>query len=463
MNYLPIFIDLQDYPCWIIGGGVVAARKASLLIQAGATVHVIAPELGQEMRRYLDEGRIQWHQTIFSPDSIAHLPRPRLIISATDDEAVSHAAAEWARANDILINTADVTALCDFILPAIIERDPVTVAVSTGGASPILARWIKGVLERCLPHGIGAVARLLGEVRQQVKAALPTPDARKTFWERLLTPVFIEKAAKSPESAARDIAQKLDLAKMGETPSCGEVWLIGCGPGDPELLTLKSQRLLQQADVLLYDRLVDERILDMARREAERVYVGKHAGDHALSQEEINALMIERARAGQKVARLKGGDVYVFGRGGEEAEALVTAGIPFTVVPGITTATAVSAQYGMPLTHRDHAQAVTLITGHSREGGLPYNWGALAQSNHTLVIYMGLKNLPFIREQLLDNGMTADTPVALIENGTRSNHRVIITTLEQCVEARDHHQLRPPTLIIIGKVVQLHERIGHVH
>ncbi len=463
MNHLPIFIDLKGHPCWIIGGGVVAARKASLLIKAGADVHVIAPELGQEMRRYLDEGRIQWRQTAFSPEAVADLPRPRLIISATDDEAVSHAAAEWARANNILINTADVTELCDFILPAIIERDPVTVAVSTGGASPILARWIKGALERCLPHDIGAVAQLLGQMRARVKAALPTPEVRKTFWERLLTPVFIEKAAKSPKNAAQDIAEKLDRAKMGEAPSAGEVWLIGCGPGNPELLTLKAQRLLQQADVLLYDRLVDERILDLARREAERVYVGKHAGDHALSQEEINALMIERAHAGQKVARLKGGDVYVFGRGGEEAEALVEAGIPFTVVPGITTATAVSAQYGMPLTHRDRAQAVTLITGHSREGGLPYNWGALAQPNHTLVIYMGLKNLPMIRDRLLANGMAPDTPVALIENGTRPNARVLITDLEKCVDTRDEHALKPPTLIIVGRVVELYERIGHVH
>ena len=461
MNYLPIFIDLKDLPCWIIGGGVVAARKANLLIKAGADIHVIAPELGQEMRRYLSEGAIEWHQTTFSPDAVAELPRPRLMISATDDETVSHVAAEWARAHGILINTADVTELCDFILPAIIERKPVTVAVSTGGASPILARWIKGTLERCLPQGIGAVARLLGEARQHVKDALPTPEARKAFWERLLTPAFIEKAQKSPQNAAQELAQKLEDVKKSGTPLSGEVWLIGCGPGDPELLTLKAQRLLQQADVLLYDRLVDSCILDMARREAEQVYVGKHAGDHALSQEEINALMIERARAGQKVARLKGGDVYIFGRGGEEAQALVKAGIPFTVVPGITTAAAVSTQYGMPLTHRDYAQAVTLITGHSREGGLPYNWGALAQPNHTLVIYMGLKNLPLIREKLLDNGLAPDTPVALIENGTRPNARVLITDLDQCVTTRDQHALKPPTLIIIGEVVKLHTTLLH--
>jgi len=460
MNHLPIFIDLKSQPCWLIGGGTVAARKAELLIKAGAVVHVIAPALGQEMRRFHQAGQVIWHARAFSPQAVGDLPHPRLIISATDDEAVSQQAADWARAHNILINTADVTELCDFILPAIIERDPVTVAVSTGGASPILARWIKGVLERCLPQGIDALARVLGDARAAVKAALPTPEARKAFWERLLTPVFIEKAQKFPQEATREIGEKLACEKVGDPPvQQGEVWLIGCGPGDPELLTLKAQRLLQQADVILYDRLVDARILDMARREAERVYVGKHAGDHALSQDEINALMIERARAGQKVARLKGGDVYIFGRGGEEAQALVEAGVPFTVVPGLTTAAAVSAQYGMPLTHREHAQAVTLITGHSREGGLPYNWAALAQPNHTLVIYMGLKNLPLIRDKLLANGLATDTPVALIENGTRPNARILVSTLDRCVADRDTHSLKPPTLIVIGEVVKLHEQL----
>ncbi len=460
MNYLPIFIDLKDHSCWIIGGGAVAARKASLLIKAGAEVHVIAPKLSQELQRYLSEGKVRWHRASFSPEAVAELPRPLLIISATDDEAVSHQAAQWARERNILINTADVTELCDFILPAIIERAPVTVAVSTGGASPILARWIKGVLERCLPQGIGVVAQLLGNTREQVKAALPTPETRKTFWERLLTPKFIEKAQKNPENARFEILQKLDFEKKGETLSQGEVYLIGCGPGDPELLTLKAHRLLQQADILFYDRLVDSRILDLARREAEQMYVGKHAGGHTYTQEEINQLLIDAAKSGKKVARLKGGDPYIFGRGGEEVEALMTAGVEFLVVPGITTAAGAAALYGMPLTHRDMAQAVTFITGHSREGGLPYNWVSLAQPNHTLVIYMGLKNLPMIRAQLLDNGLDPATPVALIENATRPHAQVVTTTLSDCVEARDQYALKPPTLIVIGRVVQLHRALA---
>ncbi|HIQ39654.1 MAG TPA: uroporphyrinogen-III C-methyltransferase [Sulfurivirga caldicuralii] len=460
MDALPIFVLLRQRPCWVIGGGVVAARKASLLLQAGAQVHVIAPALGQEMHRYVHAGQLHWHAMEFDPNTTHSLPRPVLIISATDDEQVSHNATRWAREQNILINTADVTELCDFILPAIVERGPITLAVSTGGRSPILARWIKGMLERCLPQGLGQVAHLLGQMRTRVKTALPTPAARKAFWERLLTPAFIEQAQDNPQQAQAHIEQALKQAHS--LMPTGEVWLIGCGPGDPELLTLKAHRLLQQADVLLYDRLVDNRILDMARREAERIYVGKHAGDHALSQEQINALMIQRARAGQKVARLKGGDVYLFGRGGEEAHALAEAAIPFIVVPGLTTAVAVSAAYGIPLTHRDHAQAVTLITGHSRDGGLPYNWGALVQPNHTLVVYMGLKNLPHIRQALLDHGMDPHTPVALIENATRPDNRLLITDLAHCVAVRDQHGLKPPTLIIIGQVVKLHQELNHV-
>ncbi len=461
MDYLPIFVDIKNQPCLIVGGGAVAARKADLFIKAGALVTVVAPELKTEMKHHLAEGFITWHPAEFSTAVMDSLTTPKYVISATDDQVVNQAVYHYCQEHHIPVNVADQTEYCDFILPAIVERSPVTIAVSTGGRSPILARLMKARLEALIPAGFGSLAGLLGCYRQQVKKSLPSPDARKAFWETLLQSAFVDKAAQGRSEEAESIlkAQIKQVETSGQPLPTGEVYLIGAGPGDPDLMTFKGLRLLQQADVILYDRLVAPEIVEMARREAERIYVGKKDKAHSVPQGDISLLMVKLAKEGKRVARLKGGDPYIFGRGAEEAEVLVANNVPFEVVPGITAAAGCSAYAGFPLTHREFSQSVALITGHQQEGANEVDYGRLAQSGDTMVFYMGVKNALKIQQGLLAHGLSAETPAAIIEKGTTANQRVVITSLAELSETIASSHIKPPALLVVGEVINVRERL----
>jgi uroporphyrin-III C-methyltransferase / precorrin-2 dehydrogenase / sirohydrochlorin ferrochelatase len=435
MDFLPIFLDLRDQPCLVVGGGDAAARKGALLRRAGARVTEIAPAQYRE-------------------ESLAEFA---LVIAATDDPAVNRAVAAAAKARRIPVNVVDQPALCSFILPSIIERAPLTVAVSSGGASPVLARLLRARLETLIPAGYGRLAALAGAFRDQVKARLK-PKERRRFWERVLQGPIAELVFNGRDAEAGKALQAT-LENPRLTYGGGEVSLIGAGPGDPDLLTFRALRLMQQADVVVYDRLVSPPILDLVRREAERIYAGKERAKHTLPQEDINQLLVRLAREGKRVVRLKGGDPFIFGRGGEEIDTLAAEGIPFQVVPGITAAAGCAAYAGIPLTHRDFAQSVVFVTGHMQDGKLDLNWAALAQPRQTIVFYMGLLGLDQLCGQLAAHGLPAATPAALVEQGTTPRQRVLTGTLDTLPAIVRRSGVHAPTLIIIGEVVTLRERL----
>lgn len=461
MDYLPIFVDIKNKPCLIVGGGAVAARKADLFIKSGAIVTVVAPELGAEMKHHLAHGKIVWEINTFSAEAMTHFPKPKYVISATDEQSVNEAVYRYCQQNDIPVNVADQTEYCDFILPAIVDRDPMTIAISTGGRSPVLARLMKARLETMIPGGFSRLADLVGRYRQKVKDSITSLDGRKAFWESLLDGAFIDKAVHGKlEQAEQDLEQKIsEVAEHGQPLPAGEVYLIGAGPGDPDLMTFKGLRLLQQADVILYDRLVAPEIIEMARREAERIYVGKKDKWHKVEQPDIGLMMVELAKQGKRVARLKGGDPYIFGRGAEEAEILVQHGVSYEVVPGITAAAGCSAYAGFPLTHRDYAQSVSLVTGHQQAGAEGIDYARLANSGDTMVFYMGVKNAAKIQAGLIENGMSPTTPVAIIEKGTTPEQRDTFCTLESLASTLTEKNIKPPALIVVGEVINARERI----
>ena len=461
MDYLPIFVNIKNKHCLIVGGGAVAARKADLFIKSGAIVTVVAPQLKTEMKHHLANNKIVWQIGLFSPEIVANIATPKYVISATDNESVNQAVYQYCQQKNIPINVADQTEFCDFILPAIVDREPMTIAISTGGRSPVLARLMKARLETMIPAGFSKLADLVGRYRQKVKDSIVNLDGRKAFWESLLDGSFIDKAVHGNFNEAEQILDEkiTQVAKTGQVEPTGEVYLIGAGPGDPDLMTFKALRLLQQADVILYDRLVPLEIVDMARREAERIYVGKKNKYHAVKQEDIGQLMIDLAKQGKRVARLKGGDPYIFGRGAEEAEMLVKHNVSYEVVPGITAAAGCSMYAGFPLTHRDFSQSVVLIAGHQQAGTDSVDYARLANSGDTIVFYMGIKNAHEIQQSLLENGMNSDTPVAVIENGTMANQRETICTLGSFVETIAKQQVQPPALIIVGEVIKVRERL----
>jgi uroporphyrin-III C-methyltransferase/precorrin-2 dehydrogenase/sirohydrochlorin ferrochelatase len=435
LDFLPIFLDVRGQPCLVVGGGEVAARKSALLQRAGARVTLLAPAL------FRDE----------SLDGFV------LAIAATGDDAVNRAVAAAARARRIPVNVVDQPALCSFILPSIIERAPLIVAVSSGGASPVLARLLRARLESLIPAGYGRLAALAGEFRDRVKARFKPPERRR-FWERVLQGPIAELVFTGRDAEARKTLQaSLDDTRLAF--SGGEVSLVGAGPGDPDLLTFRALRLMQQADVVVYDRLVSRPVLDLVRLEAERIYAGKERAKHALPQEDINHLLVRLAREGKRVVRLKGGDPFIFGRGGEEIDSLAAEGIPFQVVPGITAAAGCASYAGIPLTHRDYSQAVVFVTGHLQDGSVNLNWPALAQPRQTVVFYMGLLGVEVICRQLAAHGLAAETPAALIQQGTTPQQRVLTGTLGTLPGIVRQGEVRAPTLIIVGEVVRLRERL----
>lgn len=457
MKRYPLFMCLQNRPCLVVGGGKIALRKAEALLQAGANLTLVAPELDNALAKLLQQYPKQttWQPRAFQDrDILGHY----LIIAATNHAAVNAHVAELANARQIPVNVVDNPAACSFIVPSVVDRSPVMIAVSTGGASPVLARQLRLKLETMIPSSCGQLAAITEEYREVVKQRWADPEQRKQFWEQLLRGPFAELVYAGNVSAAR---QMLDdkLTQSDSVASVGEVYLVGAGPGDPDLLTFRAVRLMQQADVIIYDRLVAQSILNMASQSAERIYVGKEKANHALPQEGINALLVRLAQAGKRVLRLKGGDPFIFGRGGEEIETLAENGIPFQVVPGITAASGCASYAGIPLTHRDYAQSCTFATGHLKNGTIDLDWEKLAQPRQTVVFYMGLTGIEVISRELIKHGTPRDLPAALIEQGTTRNQRVHIGTLESLPELVKQRSVRAPTLTIVGEVVRLHEKL----
>src|SRR5512134_2098523 len=454
MDFLPIFLDLRAQPCLVVGGGDVAARKCALLLRAGARVTVLAPQLGDALGAQRAAGRVAHRAAGFRDEDLEGFA---VVIAATSDEVLNRTVAAAARARRIPVNVVDQPALCSFILPSIVERAPLTVAVSSGGASPVLARLLRARLESLVPAGYGRLAALAGEFRDRVKARF-APAERRRFWERVLQGPIAELVLSGRDADARG-ALEAALADTRLAFSGGEVSLVGAGPGDPDLLTFRALRLMQQADVVVYDRLVSPPILDLVRLEAERIYAGKERAKHALPQEDINQLLVRLAKEGKRVVRLKGGDPFIFGRGGEEIDTLAAEGIPFQVVPGITAAAGCASYAGIPLTHRDFAQSVVFVTGHLQDGSLDLNWRALAQPRQTIVFYMGLVGVEVLCRELTAHGLPAQTPAALVQAGTTPQQRVLTGTLQSLPDIVRRGNVKAPTLIIIGDVVTLRERL----
>ena len=454
MDIFPISLKLQQQPCLIVGGGHIAYRKAVLLHKAGAVIHVIAPDIDANLLQLVEESQGQYIQALY-PAQI-QLNDYRLVIAATDDYAVNTQVFEDCEALKILVNSVDDPPHCRFMVPAIVDRSPLVISVASNGTSPVLSRQIRTQLETSIPHGMGKLAEFSGKWRAAVKAKISNPDERRVFWEDLYASSLKERVFHDNlVEADRLIEQALAEWK---TPK-GEVYLVGAGPGDPELLTLKALRLMQQADVVIYDRLVSPAIMELCRRDATKIYVGKARSNHAVPQEGINALLVEYASKGQRVCRLKGGDPFIFGRGGEEIQELFAAGVPFQVVPGITAASGCSAYAGIPLTHRDYAQSVRFLTGHLKEGSPELPWDELVYQNQTLVLYMGLVGLEKICEKLIEHGQRPDMPVALISKGTTPEQKVLVGTLVDIASKVEENHIQAPTLTIIGDVVSLREQL----
>jgi len=455
MEFLPLFHNLRGARVLVVGGGEIALRKSRLLADAGAVLRVVAPEIGTELRELIDSS--DGEQILRGYDE-ADLNGCVLIIAATDDEPLNAQVSADARQRGVPVNVVDAPALCSVIFPAIVDRSPLVIAVSSGGDAPVLARLIRAKMESWIPPTYGHLAGLAARFRHQVKNLFPNVQQRRAFWEEVFQgPIADRQLAGQGAEAERLLQAKID----GEAPSAsGEVYLVGAGPGDPDLLTFKALRLMQQADVVLYDRLVAPAILELCRRDADRIYVGKQRADHAVPQDQINQQLVDLAKQGKRVVRLKGGDPFIFGRGGEEIEELAAHGIPFQVVPGITAASGCAAYAGIPLTHRDYAQSVRFVTGHLKNNTTDLPWKDLVSPAQTLVFYMGLIGLPIICSELIKHGRSADTPAALIQQGTTSNQRVFTGTLANLPQLVAEHEVHAPTLVIVGEVVMLRDKLA---
>jgi uroporphyrin-III C-methyltransferase/precorrin-2 dehydrogenase/sirohydrochlorin ferrochelatase len=446
MDYYPLFMRIADRTCVVAGGGAVAARKVEMLRRAGARVSVVAPHLNAELSRWAETGSIDHRGRMFFPNQ---LDGAVLVIAATGDTAMDAQVARHARLRGLPVNVVDNAALSSFVVPAVVDRSPVMVAVSTGGASPALARRIRARIEALLPPALGRFAGLLRKHRDTARHRIPDPVRRRRTWERVVAGP-VSRLALAGDDREAEAALLNELAEPAAP--IGEVHLVGAGPGDPELLTIKAHRVLESADVVVHDRLVGPGVVDLARRDAERIDVGKRAGDHVMPQDEINHLLIDLARDGKRVVRLKGGDPFVFGRGGEELAALTAAGVPCHVVPGITAATGCAAAAGIPLTQREISNTCVFVTGHGTNGPADLDWPALARAGQTLVIYMGVGALKGIAGNLVAHGLAPGTPAAVIENGTTAAQRIVRASVATIAEAAVRAEIRAPALIIVGEV-----------
>jgi uroporphyrin-III C-methyltransferase/precorrin-2 dehydrogenase/sirohydrochlorin ferrochelatase len=455
MNYLPIFIDIKQKPCLVVGGGDIALRKINLLLKADAAITCVSKDCCDGIEKLVKDNKITRIEKAFEATDIN---AQVLIVSATDDSDLNAQVSELAKVANIPVNVVDSPDLCSFIMPSIVDRSPIVIAISSAGKAPVLARLIRAKLESTIPHAYGKLAELAGNFRDQVKAKFNNIEDRRYFWEKTFSGIVAEKVFSGKvDEAKADLQAQLDGSRDS---GVGEVYLVGGGPGDPDLLTFKALRLMQQADVILYDRLVSDGVMELVRRDAELIYVGKERDNHAVPQGDINQLLVDLAKQGRRVCRLKGGDPFIFGRGGEEIETLAENGIPFQVVPGITAASGCSTYSGIPLTHRDYSQSCRFVTGHLKDGSMNLPWNELAVEQQTIVFYMALVGARHLSEQLIAHGMRGDMPVALVEKGTTPDHQVYVTTLAGLPDLVENTTIHAPTLIIVGEVVKLREKLN---
>jgi uroporphyrin-III C-methyltransferase/precorrin-2 dehydrogenase/sirohydrochlorin ferrochelatase len=456
MDLLPIFLNIKNKKCVVVGGGEVAFRKATLLLRAGADLNIVAPVLSDELRKLCVDTDCAITAREFEE---ADINNAVLVVAATDDLKTNERVSVIASTLNIPVNVVDQPHLCSFIMPSIVDRSPIVVAISSGGSSPILTRKLKELNEAMIPGRIDKLAELLGSFRGRVKSEINDFSARIRFWENVLDSEIPELVYNGQDDEARSALDNW-LTNPQNDRVGGEVYLVGAGPGDPDLLTLRALRLMHKADVVLYDRLVSPEILLKLRPDAQKIYVGKRSADHAVPQETINEMLVRLAKEGNRVLRLKGGDPFIFGRGGEELESLAAAGIPFQVVPGITAASGCASYAGIPLTHRDYSQSVRFLTGHTKDGRVPLEWDLLVKEQQTLVFYMGLAGLPDICDQLLKHGMSSSTPVAVIQQGTTQTQKVVVGNLNKIADLAVEKEIQAPTIIIIGEVVKLQESLS---
>ncbi len=459
MRHLPVFLDIKDQPVLVVGGAEMAARKVEVILKAQARITIISEDLCPTLEDLAEQGTVDHKARAFDDDDLSGAV---LVFVATEDEDLNRRVSALAKDAGIPVNVIDRFEVCSFIMPAVIDRSPMLVAVTSGGDAPIIARALKARLETVIPAGLGRLAEFAGACRDRVKDAIPEGPPRLRFWERFIHgPIAEYILAGQVEVAGNLFEETLALAGEGEEAvDHGEVYLVGSGPGDPDLLTFRALRLMQQADVVLHDRLVTDEIMELVRRDAERVYVGKRRGDHALPQEEISQMMIRLAREGKRVLRLKSGDPFIFGRGGEEIDALSSEGIHFQIVPGVTAANGCASYAGIPLTHRDHAQSCIFVTGHAKDDHLDLDWPALVRPSQTLVVYMGLDSLAMLTEKLISHGANPKTPAAIVDNGTRPGQRVVTANLEDLARRSEEEDLPGPSIIIVGSVVTLRDRLS---
>ena len=454
MDYFPAFLKLDGKPALLVGGGAVAARKARLLLDAGAALTIVTPETIAAVDELVETRDVTLRRRRFRRDDVkGHW----LVVSATGIPDIERAVAYAAESNGIFCNAVDDTDNCSFITPAIIDRSPIVVAISSGGAAPVLARRLKSKIESLLPTGVGELAALAGRWRARVTANLHTFTSRLRFWERVFDgevadEVYAGRLQAADETMASMLAREADETR--QVQQHGFAWLTGAGPGDPDLVTLKALQALQSADVVLHDRLVSPEVLALARRDAQKISVGKTPGCLQNAQEDTSALLVRLVAAGKRVCRLKGGDPFIFGRGGEEAEALSAAGLPYAVIPGITAAAGCAASAGIPLTHRDSAQSLVLLTAHGKDSVDTLDWPSLARDRQTLAVYMGVRRFPELMQKLTAHGRSVDTPIAIIERGTTREERVVRGTLGQLPMLAEAHGIVSPAMLIIGDVAR---------
>ena len=459
MNHLPIFLNVKGTRSLVVGGGFLAARKADLLLRAGCKLTVLAPVLGEELTHLAQTKDFEHKMGELSAEDLAGC---KVVFGCSRDEAINRKLCNLAEAAGILVNITDDPESCDFIMPAIVDRSPLLVAIASSGTSPLLTRMLRARFETDIPAAYGRLAEFAGSYRDRIKKSIPNGTRRRRFWETMIDGPVAEHIFSGQIEQAQSLMENLldEAARDGDKQPIGEVYLVGTGPGDPDLLTFRALRLMQQADVVLYDRLIGEGILNLVRRDAQRIYVGKLPKNHTVPQEEIGKMLIGLAQEGKRVLRLKGGDPFVFGRGGEEIETLAENGITFQVIPGVTAAVGCAAYAGIPLTHRDHAQGCIFVTGHEKDGELNLNWSSLIQPRQTVVVYMGLSSLGLITEGFVAHGADPQTPAAIIENGTREGQRVITGTLASLPGKAAATGIKSPALIIIGSVVTLRDKLS---
>ena len=456
MDHLPIFINIRKKPCIVIGGGDIALRKINLLLKAQAKVDCLSPLFSRDIKNLSKDGHITLINKSFDQTDIKDYS---IIIAATDDSSVNSSISAIAQVKKIPVNVVDSPELSSFIMPSIVDRSPLIIAVSSSGKAPVLSRIIRAKLETVIPSAYGILADIAGEYRQKVKDRFSTIKDRRAFWEAVFSGVIAEKVFSGRISEAKeDIQRQLDDSVEMDL---GEVYLVGAGPGDPDLLTFKALRLIQQADVVLYDRLVSKGVMELVRRDSELIYVGKKGGsDKSTKQVDINDQLVELAKSGKRVCRLKGGDPFIFGRGGEEIESLSEHGIPFQVVPGITAASGCSSYAGIPLTHRDYSQSCRFVTAHLKNGTTNLPWEEFIIDQQTIVFYMALSGANYICEKLMEYGMDKDMPIAIIEKGTMPEQKVYISSLIELPDLLEREDIHAPTLMIVGEVVKLNEKLN---